>query len=104
MPESKFAYNYFVFGVIEGYFKAGDSTRGMEMINLFADRLDEEINYYRQFKGKDKKLVNLEIRTAKQYYQQLIRIVQLNTEDGNNPEKMQQSAIYQRYSQGTAGI
>lgn len=104
MPETKFAYNYFVFGVIEGYFKAGDSTRGMEMINLFADRLDEEINYYRQFTGKDKKLVALEVRTAKQYYQQLVRIVQVNTEEGKNPEKMQESAIYQRYAQGTAGI
>lgn len=104
MPESKFAYNYFVFGVIEGYFKAGNATRGMEMINLFADRLDEEIKYYRQFKGKDKKLVSLDIRTAVSYYQQLVRIVQQNTGGANDPDDPDQAAIFKRYNEATAGI
>lgn len=104
MPESKFAYNYFVFGVIEGYFKAGDSIRGMEMINLFADRLDEELKYFRQFKGKQKQLVSLDIRTSVSYYQQLVRIVQQNTEGGNNPENLDQAAIFKRYQESTTGI
>lgn len=104
MPESKFAYNYFVFGVIEGYFKAGDTAKGMEMINLFADRLDEELTYYRQFKGQDKKLINLDIRTAVQYYQQLVRMVQMNTDGGADPNNLEQADIFKRYQSATTGI
>lgn len=104
MPESKFAYNYFVFGVIEGYFKAGDTAKGMEMINLFADRLDEELTYYRQFKGQDKKLINLDIRTAVQYYQQLVRMVQMNTDGGADPNNLDQADIFKRYQSATTGI
>lgn len=104
MPETKFPYNYFVFGVIDAYFKAGDSEKGMEMINLFADRLDEELAYYRQFKGEDKKLISLDIRTAQSYYQQLVRIVQQNNNAGIDPASLEQSEIFKRYSSATTGI
>ncbi|MGB0176196.1 MAG: DUF2723 domain-containing protein, partial [Owenweeksia sp.] len=42
MPEEKFEFNYFIFSVIDGYYKAGASEKARAMIDLFADRLDKE--------------------------------------------------------------
>lgn len=100
MPETKFPYNYFIFGVIEGYFKAGANEEGMKMINTFADRLDEELAYYRQFRGKDSRLIDNEKRIATQYYQQLVRMVQ-QYEYAQNIQGIQESEIFKRYNQAT---
>lgn len=100
MPEEKFQFNYFVFGIIEGYYKAGATEKGRALLSLFADRLDEELAYYATFKrGNERKKIDTEMRTAASYYQQLVRISQ-QYENGNNNsvDGLKASEIYQRFS------
>ncbi len=97
MPEEKFAYNYFVFGIIEGYYKAKAPEKGRELIEKFASRLDEELKYYQQFKGKDKEKITQEMRTAGSYYQMLLRLVQQYDKELGGNGNVQQSEFYQRY-------
>lgn len=103
MPETKFPYNYFIFSVIEGYFKAGAKEKGMDMMNQFADRLDAELAYYQQFKGKMKKNIRVEKQTAEQYYVQLLRILQQYEYPGQNIQSMQDTELYKRYQNAVRG-
>lgn len=97
MPEEKFQFNYFIFGVIENYFRAGATEKGQEMVNLFADRLDEELAYYQQFKGDDRDKVQQEIQAAGQYYQMLLRIKQQYDRGGESPQNFQESEFFKRF-------
>lgn len=98
MPEEKFQFNYFIFGVIEGYYKAGAPEKGRAMVDLFADRLDEELKYYRQFRGKQKREINQDIQTAVSYYQQLFRITQAYEKGGSQKvEDLESNDIFKRY-------
>ncbi len=94
MPEEKFAFNYFIFGILEGYYQAGDKEKGNEMMMLFADRLDEELAYYQQFKGSNREAVQQEIQSAAQYYQMLLRLYQQYDKPGEN---IQESEFFKRY-------
>ncbi len=95
MPESKFEFNYFIFGIMEAYYKAGATEKGDELVNLFADRLDEQIAYYAQFKGDDRDKVKSEMTTASQYYQFLVNI---KTKYGPGSQSQpQNNEFYQRF-------
>ncbi len=98
MPEDKFRYNYFVFSVIEGYYKANASEKGRAMVNLFANRLDEELKYYEQFKGLDRRRVNQQIQTAASYYQMLFRIVQqYENNSSSKMDDLKKNDLFERY-------
>ncbi len=98
MPEEKFQFNYFIFGIIEGYYKAGATEKGRALVDLFADRLDEEANYYRQFKGDDRIAVKSEMDALNSYYQALLRFVnQYELGGGNQLKDLQGNDFYKRY-------
>lgn len=97
MPEAKFEYNYFIFSMIEGYYKAGAKDKAREIVDLFADRLDEELAYYQQFKGDDRQKVQQETRSAASYYQMLIRMVSQYEYPGQNMQQMQNTDFFKRY-------
>ena len=102
MPEDKFEYNYFVFGMIEGYYKANATDKARDMINHFADRLDEQLAYYAQFSTKERRMVDQEIKSASSYYQMLVRLVaQYELGGMNNPQQLQQSEIFNRFQSAT---
>ncbi len=94
MPEEKFAFNYFIFGILEGYYQAGAKEKGNEMLMLFATRLDEELAYYQQFKGNKREAIQQEIQSAAQYYQMLLRIYQQYESPGEN---IQETDFFKRY-------
>ncbi len=94
MPEEKFAFNYFIFSVLEGYYQAGAKEKGNEMLMLFAKRLDEELAYYQQFKGSKREAVQQEIQSAAQYYQMLLRLYQQYEAPGEN---IQESDFFKQY-------
>ena len=98
MPVEKYGFDYFILGLLEAYYKAGDAEKGRMYVEKFADDLDEELSYYAQFKGKDRKAVTGEIQSAGQYYQMLFSMVQQN-EIGMpmTQEGLQNNDIFQRY-------
>lgn len=96
MPEEKFAFDYFIFNILEAYYQAGEYEKAREISNLFADRLDEQLAYYRKFKGDKRSYVQNEVTAASQYYGNLLNLMaKYDPEvEGKNP---QQSPLYQRY-------
>lgn len=105
MPEEKFEFNYFIFGVIEGYYKAGADKKARELVDLFADRLDGELAYYSQFTGDDRPKVMNESRTSAQYYQMLVQMVQ-RYEHGNSNQidDLEQNDIYSRFKKAVSPL
>ncbi len=99
MPEEKFQYNYFIFSVIEAYYKAGAQEKARAIVNKFADRLDEEVDYYSQYTGSERQNVDQEMRTTVQYYQMLAQLVQqFEQKDVQDLKALQEEEIFQRYS------
>ncbi|WP_421751788.1 protein O-mannosyl-transferase family [Croceimicrobium sp.] len=96
MPESKYAYDYFMFNIIEGYYKAGAQEEAREIINTFADRLEEELAYYQQFRGKDRNKIQAEMNAAASYFRMIVQLVNQFEHKGNQ-QSMSQDEIYQRY-------
>jgi len=81
MPAEKFGYNYFVFGIIDSYYKAGATDRARELTNAFADHLDAELDYFSTFDREDRKRAANEWRTNLQFYQMLLQNVQVHDQD-----------------------
>ncbi len=98
MPEEKFEFNYFIFSVIEGYYKAGAPEKARALVDLFADRLDEEVTYLVQFTGDKRTQTDQERRTVASYYQMLAQLVQ-QFEQGNvqDMQALQEEEMFQRY-------
>ncbi len=96
MPVEKFGYNYFVFGIIDAYYKAGATEKARELTWAFADRLDDELAFYAAFDRQDQRAASNEWRTNLQFYQMLLRNVQIH----DNNESVQN--FYQRYNAAAA--
>ncbi len=94
MPEHSYPYNFFILSVIESYYKAGAMEKGRELANTYADRLEEELRYYNQFKGNKRKSIERERSQANNYFQYLVNISVQNDGDRNN---IQENEMYQRY-------
>lgn len=95
MPAEKFGYNYFVFGIIDAYYKAGATDKARALTWAFADRLDEELAFYASFDRQDRKRASNEWRTNIQFYQMLLRNIQVH-DDNNSAQD-----FYQRYNIAT---
>jgi len=98
MPEEKYAYDYFMFNIIEGYYKADAKEEARAILLTFADRLEEELAYYGQFKGSDRKIVQKELNGAASYFRMIVQLVNQYEYTGNQ-QGLSQDEIYQRYVQ-----
>jgi hypothetical protein len=96
MPVEKFGYNYFIFGIIDSYYKAGAKEKARDIIWDFADQLDAELNFYSSFDRKDKRAAANEWRTNLQFYQMLLQNVQVYD------DKDSVQSLYQRYNNAAA--
>jgi len=90
MPTEKFGYNYFLFGVIDAYYRAGAMDKARALTDNFAQHLDDELNYYASFSREDKRRAQQEWQTNLQFYQMLFRNIQQF--DAENTQ-----SFYQRY-------
>lgn len=96
MPEKKFAYDYFVMKVLEGYYQAGADEKANEMVETFASRLEEELGYYAQFTGEQRKMVASEINAAGSYFGMLVQLKGRFDDKKGGPR---QTDLFQRYLQ-----
>ena len=90
MPTEKFGYNYFLFGVIDAYYRAGATDKARALTDNFAQYLDDELNYYAGFSREDKRRAQQEWQTDLQFYQMLVRNIQQFDQE-------QTQSFYQRY-------
>ena len=75
MPVTKLGYDYFFLSLIEGYYQAGDKVKGMSYIMDFARVMEDELRYYSQYSGADKRAIKNEIQTDLQFMQMLVRLL-----------------------------
>lgn len=98
LPESKFEYNYFIFPIIDGYYQLGDKEKARGMIDLYADRLDEELRYYAQFTGSKRKAIEQDVNAALQYYQMCFQLVrQYELGNASSREQLESDPFFQRF-------
>jgi hypothetical protein len=103
MPVEKFGYDYFIFGLLEAYFRAGESEIGLKYATDFADTLDEELAYYAQFTGKKKREISQEAASAIQYYQMLLQLTQqMQMGKSMSPDNAQANDLFLRYQKAVA--
>ncbi len=84
MPVNKLGYDYFFLNLIEGYYKAGAKEKAMNYVQDFSNAMEEELRYYAQFKGSDKRAIQNEIQTDLQFMQMLARML-MQYEYNNEP-------------------
>ncbi len=104
VPNDIYGYNYFIYPVIEAYYRSNKPEKAREMINAYADQLDEEIAYYQQFKGVKRKGINQDLQISGQYYTMLMQMVQQYEIKTQNPNVLEQNDFFQRYKQAVGGI
>jgi tetratricopeptide (TPR) repeat protein/MFS family permease len=97
MPEEKFEFNYFVMGILEGYYKAGATEKAVEIATLFEDRIKGQLEYFKQFSRKEQAMANQDIRTALSYYQLVLQLRQ-QYEYATSPQEFQQSPMFQSFN------
>jgi hypothetical protein len=101
MPESVFDYNYFAVDLMEAYYLADAPEKAREHIFLFADRVEEELEYYDQFKGSKRKAISQEFNTNQQLLGVLVSLY--NQYDAEVKEKdLSQTDLFQRYQKWAA--
>jgi hypothetical protein len=101
MPVEKLGYDYFMLSMVEGFYVAGAQERARELVEGFAASLDEELRYYAQFRGSDKRAITNEVQTDLQFYQMLVRMV-MQYEYNNKPmtqEEYDQVELIKRYEE-----
>ncbi len=76
MPPSKFGYNYFNFGIIEAYYRAGALEQARKITEDFAAQLDAELEFFASLKKDDKLRSSNEWKTDVQFYSMLGNMVQ----------------------------
>jgi hypothetical protein len=87
--------------MVEGFYVAGAQERARELVEGFAASLDEELRYYAQFRGSDKRAITNEVQTDLQFYQMLVRMV-MQYEYNNKPmtqEEYDQVELIKRYEE-----
>ncbi len=46
MPQQKYQYDFFLFGIIEGYYKLNETTKANEIVQSYAGECQQKLNYY----------------------------------------------------------
>ncbi len=104
IPEESFGFNYFVFPIIEGYYKCGEMTKGRALVDAFANSLDEELLYYQQFKGDKRKAIQQDMSIASQYYTMLMQMVQQYEIKAANQNQLDANDFFQRYQNAVGAL
>jgi hypothetical protein len=101
MPLEKFEFNYFMFGIIEAYLRAGANEKAMNLMNQFADQLDQELRYFKQFTRNKRKAIQQELQNSMQFYQFLAQLEMQYILKSNDLNK---STLYQRFTTASADM
>jgi len=69
MPNHIVPYDFFNLSIAEGYYTIGDVESARSILGVLGKNMMQEIQYYEQFTGAQKKLVSTELQRATQLYQ-----------------------------------
>jgi len=64
MPPSKVPYDFFVFDLISGYYKAGVQAKGKNILEVYAKQTTQELVYYKSLRKRFKESVDSEMQRS----------------------------------------
>jgi tetratricopeptide (TPR) repeat protein len=73
MPNHIVLYDFFNLSIAEGYYTIGDVESARSILGVLGKNMMQEIQYYEQFTGAQKKLVSTELQRATQLYQFILQ-------------------------------
>jgi hypothetical protein len=83
LPNKTVPFNYFVLGIAEAYYRAGESAKADEIMNSMYDITKRELDYYFSLKPSLAKYVENESRRAMAVFQEMLRISRQFRKEGN---------------------
>ena len=83
MPNKTVPYNYFVLGIAEAYYRAGEQARADEIMAEMYDITKRELDYYLSLKPTLAKYVENEARRSMVVFQEMLRIGRNYRKGGN---------------------
>ncbi|PKP23160.1 MAG: hypothetical protein CVU05_00745 [Bacteroidetes bacterium HGW-Bacteroidetes-21] len=83
MPEKTVPYNYFVLGIAEGYYRAGEMVKANEIMEKMYEVTKGELDYYLSLEPRYAKSVQTEARRSMAVYQEILRITNQYRSGGN---------------------
>lgn len=81
MPEKTVPYNVFVLGIIEAYFKAGETKKALDIFNGMRKMTEQELNYFLSLDQKKAQTLSYEARRSLTVYNELGRIAKTYATD-----------------------
>lgn len=95
-PPEKYEFNYFISGIIEAYYEAGATDKAHALVQLFADQLDQELDYFDSFSRAQLRNMQNDVRGPLSLYQMLFQMVQRYEYDPTGSD-VQSNPLYQRF-------
>lgn len=83
MPNKTVPYNYFVLGIAEAYYRAGEQGKATEIMKEMYDITKRELEYYLSLKPDFAKFVENEARRSMAVFQEMLRIARNFRPEGN---------------------
>ncbi|NMC98239.1 MAG: DUF2723 domain-containing protein [Bacteroidales bacterium] len=94
MPEKTVPYNVFVLGIIEAYFKAGESKKALDILQGMRKMTEQELNYFLSLDTKKAQTLSFEARRSLTVYNELSRIARTYSQEKLAKELDDQMKIY----------
>ncbi|NSW44596.1 MAG: DUF2723 domain-containing protein [Bacteroidales bacterium] len=94
MPEKTVPYNVFVLGIIEAYFKAGESKKALDIFQGMRKMTEQELNYFLSLDTKKAQTLSFEARRSMTVYNELARIARTYSQDKLAKELDDQMKIF----------
>lgn len=94
MPEKTVPYNVFVLGIIEAYFKAGESKKALDIFNGMRKMTEQELNYFLSLDQKKAQTLSFEARRSLTVYNELARIARTYSQEKVAKELDDQMKIF----------
>lgn len=94
MPEKTVPYNVFVLGIIEAYFKAGETKKALDIFEGMRKMTEQELNYFLSLDSKKAQTLSFEARRSMTVYNELGRIARTYSQEKTSKELEDQMKIY----------
>jgi len=94
MPEKTVPYNVFMLGIIEAYFKAGESKKALDIFQGMRKMTEQELNYFLSLDTKKAQTLSFEARRSMTVYNELARIVRTYSQEKLAKELDDQMSIF----------
>ncbi|MBN2664696.1 MAG: DUF2723 domain-containing protein [Bacteroidales bacterium] len=78
IPDNKVEFSYKMIPIIEDYFTLGETDKALSIANIMFENFSQQINYFNQFKGDNKSLVENDMRISLYILQSLYFLAEDN--------------------------